>query len=843
MAELLSVSQMSNGNAAYELYYRQLDPGNTGKISAAEAAQFLKKSGLPDSTLGKIWDLADSDRKGFLDKKGFFIALRLVASAQAGNDVSLSNLSQSAAVPKFSDTSSPLTRSSTLASDPQWAIRPDEKGKFEGIFESLSPVQGLLSGDKVRPVLINSKLPLDVLGKIWDLSDVDKDGHLDKEEFIVAMHLVYRAMEKEAVPASLPANLIPPSKRKKSAMALPGAVAVLPSLSGLLSSPVTLKETLLSSSPAPASASAAKLSPKPSFKSSSEPEVKWAVPAADRARYEDLFKKTDTDNDGLVTGGDVIEIFMQSTLSQTMLAQIWGLADTKHTGKLTREQFCLAMHLIHQKSTKGIDPPSSLTPDMIPPSERTESSMDLESLTGSLELTGVKDLDDLSKEIAHLQREKFILEHQIQESEEALVQKNGDVQSMQHDVEQESSGLQDLESQQRDARGRLQEMEQQRSKLDGMLHDVKHKCQEESQLIASMQSQIRSQEAELRTQEDELSRTKSELSRLQAEEAQLEQRLLSTRIQLETIVKSLKGTQGEISQARTKLTMIQENQREITKTIEEYNSALSSISSGNLGNLPDLSDGFMENGSLRAPVLQDDSFKARIAMFNSSAPKEPAADPFQIEDPFRSDLLKDPFGDDPFKESDPFKGASTEDFFKTDRSDLFGSADPFAKRPVPPLKPSAFSSSEPFSSTGPKPRDSDVFGKADPFRGKSFSGSSAGFADFSHMSKKPDAPGLTPKKSLPSRPAPPYVGLLGSIPAEPVPAVCSTALGWSSPAAASRGSPVASAGLGSFGSERQQLEWAKRDGEREERLRRLRLQEQQELELAIALSKADTLNA
>lgn len=85
-----------------------------------------------------------------------------------------------------------------------------------------------------------------------------------------AMHLVYRAMEKEAVPASLPANLIPPSKRKKSAMALPGAVAVLPSLSGLLSSPVTLKETLLSSSPAPASASAAKLSPKPSFKSSSE---------------------------------------------------------------------------------------------------------------------------------------------------------------------------------------------------------------------------------------------------------------------------------------------------------------------------------------------------------------------------------------------------------------------------------------------------------------------------------------------------------------------------------------------------------------------------------------------
>ena len=44
-----------------------------------------------------------------------------------------------------------------------------------------------------------------------------------------------------------------------------------------------------------------------------------------------------------------------------------------------------------------------------------------------------------------------------------------------------------------------------------------------------------------------------------------------------------------------------------------------------------------------------------------------------------------------------------------------------------------------------------------------------------------------------------------------------------------------------FGSEKQQLEWAKQVSEREEqeRLRRLQLQEQQDLELAIALSRAD----
>uniref|UniRef100_A0AAQ5XL12 Epidermal growth factor receptor pathway substrate 15 like 1 n=1 Tax=Amphiprion ocellaris TaxID=80972 RepID=A0AAQ5XL12_AMPOC len=795
MAALMTLSQLSNGSPAYENHYRQLDPGNTGKISAGDAAQFLKKSGLSDSTLGKIWDLADSERKGYLDKRvteNFLVNLSLLEIA------------------------------SMTTLDSQWAIRHDEKGKFEGIFESLSPVNGLLSGDKVRPVLVNSKLPLDVLGRIWDLSDVDKDGHLDKEEFTVAMHLVYRAMEKEPVPTSLPASLIPPAKRKKSAVTLPGAVAVLPALSGLTSGPAPVIETLRSTPPlsstAPLSTSAVNLSPKHSFKSSSQPVVNWVVPVADRERYDDIFKKTDTDGDGLVTGSEVIEIFMQSTLSQTMLAQIWGLADTKQVGKLTREQFSLAMYLIQQKVAKGIDPPSTLTPEMIPPSERTDGT----SSTGSAELTGIKELDDLSQEIAQLQREKFILDQEIREKEEAIRQQNSDVQDMQNDLDRESSSLQDLESQKQDAQERLEEMDQQRSKLEGMLNDVKQKCQEETQMISSLQSQIRSQETDLRSQEDELSRTKADLSRLQEEEAQLEQSLLSGRVQLDSIIKSLKTTQEEISQARSKLSLIQDSQKEMTKTIEEYNSALSDISGGNFSNLPDLSGGFAEkeNGGFRSA---DDSFKLKIAMFNNnSSTKETPADPFQTEDPFKSDLFnglytfcifltphvsttKDPFGGDHFKESDPFKGTSSEDFFKrTDKSDLFGSADPFGRKPTPPVKvvcENAKNSSLPF--------------------------------------------GMYLFKCFPFP-----VGKLSLSTSELLQNICSSADNKDSfvtthSSKAPTDCPVGFADFGSFGSESQQLEWAKQESEREEqeRLKRLRLQEQQDLELAIALSKADMSDA
>lgn len=62
--------------------------------------------------------------------------------------------------------------------------------KYEELFESLKPVDGLLPGNKVRSVLMDSKLPLDALSKIWDLADQDRDGSLDKHEFIVVSILL-----------------------------------------------------------------------------------------------------------------------------------------------------------------------------------------------------------------------------------------------------------------------------------------------------------------------------------------------------------------------------------------------------------------------------------------------------------------------------------------------------------------------------------------------------------------------------------------------------------------------------------------------------------------------------
>lgn len=52
-----------------------------------------------------------------------------------------------------------------------------------------------------------------------------------------------------------------------------------------------------------------------------------------------------------------------------------ALCDIKQVGKLNDEQFALAMWLI-AKCLKGIEPPVTLTPDMVPPSFRNIKPID-----------------------------------------------------------------------------------------------------------------------------------------------------------------------------------------------------------------------------------------------------------------------------------------------------------------------------------------------------------------------------------------------------------------------------------------------------------------------------------
>ncbi|XP_023417823.1 epidermal growth factor receptor substrate 15 isoform X3 [Cavia porcellus] len=861
----LSLTQLSSGNPVYEKYYRQVDTGNTGRVLASDAAAFLKKSGLPDLILGKIWDLADTDGKGILNKQEFFVALRLVACAQNGLEVSLSSLNLTVPPPRFHDTSSPLLSSGTSAAELPWAVKPEDKAKYDAIFDSLSPVNGFLSGDQVKPVLLNSKLPVEILGRVWELSDIDHDGMLDRDEFAVAMFLVYCALEKEPVPMSLPPALVPPSKRKT--VSISGSMRLIPSS-------------------APAKESYHSLPPV-GILPTKAPLRQWVVSPAEKAKYDDIFLKTDKDMDGFVSGLEVREIFLKTGLPSTLLARIWALCDTKDCGKLSKDQFALAFHLINQKLIKGIDPPHILTPEMIPPSDRMTLQKNIIGSSPVADFSAIKELDTLNNEIVDLQREKNNVEKDLKEKEDTVKQRTSEVQDLQDEVQRENVNLQKLQAQKQQVQELLDELDEQKAQLEEQLKEVRKKCAEEAQLISSLKAEITSQESQISTYEEELAKAREELSRLQQETAELEESVESGKAQLEPLQQHLQESQQEISSARSSPEIqssdVTDENEVVTITVNEK--VCPEVDNGRHVKEEDPFN--VEPSSLTDPVAD-----SNLDFFQS--------DPFVGSDPFKDDPFGkiDPFGGDPFKGSDPF---ASDCFFKQSSTDPFAASDtdPFS---APSNSNNALvetlTHNDPFAPGGTvviAASDSGTDPFASVFGNESFGD---GFADFSTLSKASDEdpfssaasssvssvvipknafeepsvknedvpPALPPKTGTPTRPCPPPPGkrpinqldssdpFKVNDPFQPFPRsdslkekdrdmFCDPFT--SSSTASKEADPSSFANFSAYPSEEDMIEWAKRESERaeEQRLARLNQQEQEDLELAIALSKSEISEA
>lgn len=103
------------------------------------------------------------------------------------------------------------------------------------------------------------------------------------------------------------------------------------------------------------------------FSGASQQPAQWDVTAHEKAQYDAFFDKIDTRRSGFIQGSEAVEFFKNSRLPEVELAHIWDLADTKQQGRLTRDEFAVAMHLIH-KRLRGEPLPNVLPPTLIPPS-------------------------------------------------------------------------------------------------------------------------------------------------------------------------------------------------------------------------------------------------------------------------------------------------------------------------------------------------------------------------------------------------------------------------------------------------------------------------------------------
>jgi len=87
--------------------------------------------------------------------------------------------------------------------------------QFSDTFRSFPTQNGRASGADIKKVMIESRLPKEVLAKIWSMCDRGHHGALNEDEFILVMGLINIALSGKDLPETLPGTmgLLPPGSQ------------------------------------------------------------------------------------------------------------------------------------------------------------------------------------------------------------------------------------------------------------------------------------------------------------------------------------------------------------------------------------------------------------------------------------------------------------------------------------------------------------------------------------------------------------------------------------------------------------------------------------------------------
>jgi len=96
-----------------------------------------------------------------------------------------------------------------------WIIKKSFKEDCNTKFYQLGLTEGKASGGSIKNIMIQSGLSKQVLGKIWSLCDIDRDGYMDEDEFALCMFCIKHVCDGNSLPDELPIHWIPPKYRKK----------------------------------------------------------------------------------------------------------------------------------------------------------------------------------------------------------------------------------------------------------------------------------------------------------------------------------------------------------------------------------------------------------------------------------------------------------------------------------------------------------------------------------------------------------------------------------------------------------------------------------------------------
>jgi hypothetical protein len=208
-AEKLRVNLTSSERGTYSNLFDINCPRGSTEIDGPDAAAFLARSGLPKTTLKSIWSIAAQSNPRALNKEDFYIALRLVALAQAGKEVSEKAIRTNvgAPIPRFEGEMGSRGMNRAEDNAAKYTITNDEMQKYIAICNNVDTEQkGYLSTAEANLVLQKTHLPSNITSTLKMICDEQGTGRFPLATAVIMIHLGVLS-KKVPLPKSIPADL------------------------------------------------------------------------------------------------------------------------------------------------------------------------------------------------------------------------------------------------------------------------------------------------------------------------------------------------------------------------------------------------------------------------------------------------------------------------------------------------------------------------------------------------------------------------------------------------------------------------------------------------------------
>jgi Cytoskeletal-regulatory complex EF hand/UBA/TS-N domain len=426
-------------------------------------------------------------------------------------------------------------------------IQPAEREKFIRIFHASRPENGTLDSEKARRVFSRSQLPVDTLAQIWTLADSRRSGTLNQTEFVIAMYYIARCMEgKKDLPSTLPSTVYAAAAgRTASASPSPQIAHIAapaprhstgpPPMAASPIQPVARQFTGASSAFSPMISRANTLSP-------SLPAIsnKWIISAEDRKKYDAFFDKIDVGKLGYIQGGDAVEFFQNSRLPDADLAHIWDLADRHERGRLSKEEFAIAMYLIH-KRLKG-----DVLPTILPPSLLTQTLASGVPVSGAPVLVQSPPSIDQSLIDDGDQFKQF-------ETRSTVAKTNSELETLRQNIKLGEDQQVGLNEERTSLDDQLKSVQKEQAELTERLNNLRTSEADAKASITELKEQLEVEREELRKVQEDAKRVTEVLEGYQSQKQEISTEIENNRSESTRLKKGIYSKQEQSNQLRREL--------------------------------------------------------------------------------------------------------------------------------------------------------------------------------------------------------------------------------------------------------------------------------------------------